>query len=41
VKSLLGKRARGKVARWDQLDISNAKHPRLRCSADDLEDREI
>ena len=33
---LFGGRARGYVARWDQLDISNPERPRLTCSVDDL-----
>jgi hypothetical protein len=31
-----GKR-HGYIARWDQLDLSNADRPRLRCSVDELE----
>ena len=29
--------APGRVARWDQLDLSNPERPRLTCSVDDLE----
>jgi hypothetical protein len=38
VKALLGMRGRGKVARWDQIDISDPEHPRLTCSVDELRD---
>jgi hypothetical protein len=33
---IFGKRGRGYVARWDQLDISNPEHPRLTCRIDEL-----
>ena len=36
VKLLFGKRGGGYVARWDQLDISDAEHPRLTCGVQDL-----
>ena len=36
VKALFGVRAGGKVARWDQIDISDPEHPRLTCAVDDL-----
>jgi hypothetical protein len=29
-------RARGYTARWDQLDLTNPKRPRLSCAVDDL-----
>jgi hypothetical protein len=36
---LVGRRAiSGRVARWDQIDLSNAERPRLTCSIDELED---
>ena len=38
VKMLFGKSTGGKVARWDQLDISDPQHPRLTCSVEDLRD---
>ena len=38
VRTLFGKSSAGKVARWDQLDISDPRHPRLTCSAGDLQD---
>jgi len=41
VKALFGKSRGGKVASWNQLDISDREHPRLTCSADDLVDLEI
>jgi len=36
VKALFGVGAGGKVARWDQIDISDPEHPRLTCSVDEL-----
>ena len=38
MKALFGIRAGGKVARWDQIDISNPEFPRLTCSVDELRD---
>jgi hypothetical protein len=38
LKALFGKSAGGKVARWDQVDISDPKHPRLTCSVEELQD---
>jgi hypothetical protein len=38
VKALFGMTGRGRVARWDQIDISDPKHPRLTCSVNDLQD---
>lgn len=35
--SLFGGDRDGYVARWDQIDISNPKQPRLICSIDELE----
>jgi hypothetical protein len=35
-RALFGMSSRGKVARWDQMDISNPEHPRLTCSIDEL-----
>jgi hypothetical protein len=40
VNALFGQRAGGKVARWDQVDISRPEHPRLTCSVEDLRDIE-
>jgi hypothetical protein len=36
VKLLFGRRGGGYVAAWDQLDISDPDHPRLRCPVDEL-----
>jgi hypothetical protein len=36
VNLLLGRGLHGHVARWDQLDISDPEHPRLRCGLEDL-----
>jgi hypothetical protein len=41
VKALFGKRGAGKVARWDQIDISDPEHPRLTCSVEELQDLEV
>lgn len=38
VKALFGMRSHGKVARWDQIDISDPERPRLTCSIDELRD---
>jgi hypothetical protein len=38
VRALLGKAASGKIARPDQIDISDPRHPRLTCSVGDLQD---
>ena len=40
VKALFGMSSRGKVARWDQIDISDPEHPRLTCSVNNLRDLE-
>lgn len=37
VKLLFGKRPGGYVARWDQLDISDPRRPRLRCALEELQ----
>jgi hypothetical protein len=37
-KALFGIGGGGKVARWDQLDISDPDHPRLTCSIEELTD---
>lgn len=37
VRALIGLPAVGYVARWDQIDLSNADVPRLTCSVDELE----
>ena len=41
VKSLFGKAGGGKVARWDQLDVSDPEHPRLTCAIEELQDLEV
>jgi hypothetical protein len=33
---LFGRHGRGYIARWDQLDVSDPRHPRLTCSINDL-----
>ena len=38
LKALFGVRAGGKVARWDQIGISDPEHHRLTCSVDELRD---
>src|SRR6185436_11619735 len=35
LKALFGVRAGGKVARWDQIGISDPEHHRLTCSVDE------
>jgi hypothetical protein len=40
LKALFGLRGHGKIARWDQIDISDPAHPRLRCSIEELRDLE-
>ena len=38
MRLILGlERAKGYVARWDQLDITNAERPTLTCSVQDLQ----
>jgi hypothetical protein len=36
LQALFGRRRGGKVARCDQIDISDPRHPRLTCSLEDL-----
>ena len=36
VKLLVGRRGRGFLARWDQLDISDPDRPRLKCAVQEL-----
>jgi hypothetical protein len=36
VRLILGRRVRGYVARWDQVDISDPDHPRLTCAVEEL-----
>jgi hypothetical protein len=36
LRALFGMTGRGKVARWDQIDISDPLHPRLTCPSDQL-----
>jgi hypothetical protein len=33
---LFGRSRRGRVARWDQLDVDHPEHPRLTCPASEL-----
>ena len=40
VKVLFGIATGGKVARWDQMDLSDSAHPRLTCSVADFGDLE-
>ena len=39
VHRLLGRRPRTYVARWDQIDVTTPKRPRLTCRVDELEVR--
>ena len=36
VRALFGKGRSGKIARWDQVDLSDPERPRLPCSVDEL-----
>jgi hypothetical protein len=36
LRALVGLGARGKVARWDQIDITDPDRPRLTCSVEEL-----
>jgi hypothetical protein len=36
VKLLLGRHGGGYIARWDQLDISDPRRPRLKCGVEEL-----
>ena len=36
VRALFGMSGHGKLARWDQIDISDPERPRLTCSVEDL-----
>jgi len=36
LRLLAGARLKAHVARWDQIDVSDPDHPRLRCRLDDL-----
>ncbi len=38
--SLFGRSTGGRVARWDQIDITDPRHPRLTCSVGDLQNLE-
>ena len=33
---IVGARAGGHVARWDQMDLSDLEHPRLKCGLEEL-----
>jgi hypothetical protein len=35
-RALFGMSGGGKIARWDQIDISDPVHPRLTCPVDEL-----
>ena len=38
-RMIVGRRSvNGRVARWDQIDLSNPERPRLTCSVEELED---
>jgi sporulation protein YlmC with PRC-barrel domain len=39
-RALFGRSRGGKIARWDQIDISDPTRPRLTCSVQDLKDLE-
>lgn len=41
LKVLLGKHPGGRIARWDQIDLTEPEHPRLRCSVDELRKLEV
>ena len=36
-RRLIGAKTRGYVARWDQVDLSDPRQPRLRCPDDELQ----
>ena len=36
LKALFGRSGSGRIARWDQIDVSDPDRPRLTCSVDDL-----
>jgi hypothetical protein len=36
IRRLFGRSRKGDVARWDQIDISDPRRPRLKCSVKDL-----
>ena len=38
ISALFGRSRRGKIARWDQIDISDPTRPRLTCPVEDLAD---
>jgi hypothetical protein len=40
-RALFGKAGAAKVARPDQIDISDPMHPRLTCSLEELREREV
>ncbi|HEX7018467.1 MAG TPA: hypothetical protein VF159_00545 [Gemmatimonadaceae bacterium] len=40
-RTLFGKAGSAKIARADQIDISDPTHPRLTCSLEELRDREV
>jgi hypothetical protein len=40
IRALFGRSRGGKVARWDQIDLSDPTRPRLTCSVEDLTDLE-
>ena len=36
-RRLIGAKTGGYVARWDQVDVSDPRRPRLRCGVDELQ----
>jgi hypothetical protein len=37
IQNLFGIKGRKLIARWNQIDISDVRHPRLTCPRDELE----
>jgi hypothetical protein len=40
-RMLVGRHRGGSFARWDQIDLHDPDHPRLRCRVDELDDAEV
>lgn len=38
LRLVVGMRVRGRVARWDQIDISDPRRPRLTCAEEELKE---
>jgi hypothetical protein len=38
LRRVIGLRVRGRVARWDQIDVTDPCRPRLTCSEEELEE---